>query len=377
MTRNTSKECRSLGFLLVGKYTGNKMPPKVSIIILNWNQPEFTINCVKSVLKQDYNDFEILLVDNGSDDNSLEIFEKEFSENKKIRILETGKNLGYAGGNNFGVENAKGDYITILNNDTIVEENWLSELVKGLESEEKTGAVSSWEIREGVEDRVDTKSLGFTNTLLGYQVTYHYKKSLEKTDIINLLPIDGCSFIYKKNIIDQPFDSEYFIYAEEIYLAWLLNLKGYKNKLATKSIVHHFHNIAKKSNRKINRYFVYLGERNRLMNFILFYELKNLIKVLPLAFLGILILNLSEPTKMPHRIKSYIWLLCHPIKIMKKREHIQKQRLISDEKIIKKMSYKFIDESKVEKIYLQNILGIINKFFRLYCKLVGLNTVDI
>ncbi len=353
------------------------MPPKVSIIILNWNQPEFTINCVKGVLKQDYNDFEILLVDNGSDDNSLEIFEEEFSENKKIRILESGKNLGYAGGNNFGVKNSEGDYIVILNNDTLVEEKWLSELIKGLESEENIGAVSSLEIREGIAEDINFEKEGITNTLLGYQIKYPYKKPLEKTNIVDLLPIDGCSFIYKKGIVELPFDSEYFIYAEDIYLAWLLNIRGHQNKLALNSIVHHLHNITKKSgDRKLNNYFVYLGERNRLLNILLFYELKNLLRVLPLTFLGVIILNLYEPQKIPYRLKSYLWLLSHPDKIITKRNYIQGKRKVPDDEIIRRMSCKLMDEDRVKKTGFRRISGFVNKIFCLYCKLIRLNTLE-
>lgn len=353
------------------------MPPKVSIIILNWNQPEFTVNCVKSVLKQTYKDFEILLVDNGSEDDSLEILRKEFENSCRIRILETGRNLGYAGGNNFGVRNSWGGYVVILNNDTIVDTEWLKWLVDGIESDEKIGAVSSWEIREGVIEDIDLRRFGITNTLLGYQIKYEYEKFLEKTDLIDLLPIDGCSFIYKKRIVDLPFDSEYFIYAEDIYLAWLLQLMGYKNRVARRSIVHHFHNITKKKGgREMNNYFVYLGERNRILNLFLFYELKNLLRVLPLAFLGTIVINSSEPRKIPYRLKSYLWLLCNPREVMTKRNYIQDKRKIPDDEIIGKMSCKLMDEDKVKQIGFRWILKSINKIFYLYCKIVRLNTIE-
>ena len=349
--------------------------PKVSVIILNWNQPELTADCVRSVLKQTYGDFEILLVDNGSGDDSAEIFRKEFSGNEKIRILETGENLGYAGGNNEGVKNSRGEYIAILNNDTIVEKDWLGELVRGLESGEKTGAVSPMETMTGKMEKINFKKEGVTNTLLGSQTRYPYKTPLEKTDIIDIFPLEGSSFIYDKKILNLPFDPEYFIYAEDIYLAWRLNLMGYTNRLARKSIVHHLHH-KKNSSRKPNNYFTYLGERNRILNLLLFYEWKNLLRVLPLAFSGIVIINLSEPGKIPHRLKSYLWVLFHPLKIMKKRGCIQKQRVVSDEKIIARMSCRLMDESKVEQPGKRRILSLVNKFFHLYCRLVGLNTLE-
>jgi GT2 family glycosyltransferase len=75
---------------------------KVAIIILNWNKPDLTIETVNSVLKINHSnfDYQIFLVDNGSSDNSLSIFQKEFSSNKKIKIIGNNANLGFVGGNN-------------------------------------------------------------------------------------------------------------------------------------------------------------------------------------------------------------------------------------------------------------------------------------
>ena len=78
--------------------------PRISIIVLNWNGKDDTIECIQSLFKINYSNFDIIIVDNGSTDNSVEIFKKEFT--KKIHIIETKKNLGYAGGNNFGIKYA-------------------------------------------------------------------------------------------------------------------------------------------------------------------------------------------------------------------------------------------------------------------------------
>jgi len=240
------------------------MRPKVSVIILNWNQPEFTVNCIKSVLEQDYKDFEILLVDNGSRDDSVKTFKKEFGDNKRIKILANPDNLGYAGGNNEGVKNALGEYAVILNNDTTVERDWLGELVRALEGDEKIAAVSATEIREGEAEegrnKVDLKKMKPVQTLLGYSAYYKLKEPLESAELVDVFGIDGCSFIYLKELSNPPFDPDYFIYAEDAYLGWLLRLKGYRTMLSKTAVVHHFHNVVKKKGGgKINKFFVYLG----------------------------------------------------------------------------------------------------------------------
>src|SRR3990172_12049858 len=130
---------------------------KVSVIILSYKQKELTVNCIKSVLAQDYADIDIILVDNASQDGSVELFKKEFGKNKKIRIVESRENTGYTGGNNLGQKFAKGNYMVVLNNDAIVDRKWLSELVKAIESDDKIGAVSSHVI-EGNKKEVKLKN---------------------------------------------------------------------------------------------------------------------------------------------------------------------------------------------------------------------------
>lgn len=92
--------------------------PKVSIIILNWNGGEIVCKCIESVLKTDYPDFEVILVDNGSTDGSIEKVSKLFEKQPRLHILRLKKNTGFAMGNNIGALIAKGKYICFLNNDT-------------------------------------------------------------------------------------------------------------------------------------------------------------------------------------------------------------------------------------------------------------------
>ena len=98
-----------------------KAQPKVTVIILNWNGKEDTLECLASVKKIDYSNFEIVLVDNGSVDDSVEAVSEHYPD---VTLLQTGDNLGYAGGNNVGIRYAldnKAEYVLLLNNDTVVD----------------------------------------------------------------------------------------------------------------------------------------------------------------------------------------------------------------------------------------------------------------
>lgn len=357
------------------------MSPKVSIIILNWNQPELTINCVNSVLKQTYPDFEIILIDNASGDNSFQIFEKEFSRNGKVKLIKNKKNLGYAEGNNIGAKIAKGEFVVIQNNDTLVEEEWLGELVKAIKREEKIALVTANILNVPSIEEIDeyrrlfSKRSWWTLGFLGYGIDM---KSRDGNRLPHTFAVNGCSFIYRKNLVgNEPFDKDYFIYAEETKLSWLMRLKGYAVKIAPEAKVFHLHNITRKSDKNVDTYFTFLGERNKIMNWLTFYEKKSLIKLLPLYFLGLLFLNLSNPKKIPSRFMGYFWILTHPRIIIKKRNEIQKQRKVSDGEIIRYLSCKLNNEKVISNNILRKFLWFLNKLFCIYCRVLRIKTMGL
>ncbi|UCG30880.1 MAG: glycosyltransferase family 2 protein [candidate division WOR-3 bacterium] len=118
--------------------------PLVYVLILNWNGRTVTIDCVESVLKSNYPNFRILVIDNGSTDGSPQAFRKEFGSN--IEIIENKKNLGYAGGFNVGLKYAfderNSDYCIVMNNDTVIDPAAISEFVRVAESGRKIGFVT-------------------------------------------------------------------------------------------------------------------------------------------------------------------------------------------------------------------------------------------
>lgn len=354
--------------------------PKISIIILNWNQPELTVNCVDSILKQDFRDFEIILIDNSSEDNSFEIFEREFLENKKIKLVRNRENLGYAEGNNVGAKVAKGEFVVIQNNDTLLEKNWLAEMVKAIESDEKIALVTANILNMPLVEKISeyrklfSKRTWWTIGFLGYGIDLENK---ERGKLIDIFAVNGCSFIYRKNLVgDEPFDPDYFIYAEETKLSWLMRLRGYDIKIAPEAKVFHLHNITRKSSKKVDKYFTFLGERNKIMNWLTFYELKSLIKLFPVYLAGLLLPNLSDPRKIPSRFRSYLWILTHMELILKKRREMQSQRKISDSEIMRYMSYKLNNEKIVSSKGLKKVIRFLNWLSYVYSKIVGIKTID-
>ncbi|HEX5434244.1 MAG TPA: glycosyltransferase family 2 protein [Candidatus Angelobacter sp.] len=114
----------------------------MSIIILNWNSYQMTSDCLRSLANIDFSGHEVVLVDNGSHDGSPDQLSRDFPS---VRLLRNPKNLGFAGGNNVGIRDAleRGpDYLLLLNNDTVVAPNFLSELLKVGESDARIGLLN-------------------------------------------------------------------------------------------------------------------------------------------------------------------------------------------------------------------------------------------
>lgn len=345
--------------------------PKVSVILLNWNGFNYTQKCIESVKKQSFKDFELIVVDNGSSDGSVEKLRKISG----IKLIENEKNLGFAGGNNIGVKNSSAsEYVALLNNDTIVDKDWLKYLVDALDNDPKLGVVMSKFYDK--YSKFDYAFEGFgTSTLL----TFHYMRdeiSKQRQDPVSLFYASGGSMLYRKSIAKLPFDNDYFIYLEDVYFSWLCRLKGYEVAQIPNSTLKHEGGATVKSFSKMSGLFMYLGERNRIMNHLIFYSPFSLIRLIPLSLVSLIVLNLSDIKRIPTRTKSYFWLLFHIPRILSKRSIIQKQRKVSDSQIFKALSYRLFDEKNFQG-FTRFVIAKLNSCSKLYCKLVGIKTYEL
>ena len=327
------------------------MDSQVSIIIVSWNKKEFVLDCLKSLETQTFKDFETILVDNGSTDGLSEAVEKEYSKVKIVRLKE---NLGFVGGNNEGYKHSKGKYIVLLNNDTIVDKDWLKELVKMMNSDSKIGACQS-----KILDMKDHSSFEFTGAAGGLMDIYGYgfcrgrvfdeveKDNGQYGDIINIFWTAGVSMITRRDIIEKIglFDEYYFIYCEEVDFCWRLNLAGYELKYVPTSIVCHYGGASSQRGKvKINFKMAYLLHRNHMITLLKNYSIKSWFRIIPikiiLEFMAIGGFLFSNPARSIGILKSFWWVLTHPRLILKKHNEVQKLRKVSDKEIMKKMSKK-------------------------------------
>lgn len=345
--------------------------PFVSIIVLNWNQKHLTVKCVNSILKQDYPYFEVIIVDNSSSDDSFNYLQHTYISNSRVKVYRLDKNLGFAGGHNFAFKKLSKDteYCIFLNNDTIVEKNWLFELIKPFHVEPVVGATASFEIKNGRPQFCWGQESTTTN-LIGLNTFYrtHYK-----TDILDTFMVNGASFAVKRDLIDVPFDADFFAYGDDLYLSWKLQLMGYRIIFVRKSVFWHYRSSSRKISPLLDKLLVFYAERNRLLNLCLFLEVKTLIKILPLVFMGMVGANFVQPSRSIIRLRSYWWLLTHIKIIVNKRKHIQLLRKMPDERILAKMSY----QNNYDAVRLPGMIrGLLNHFFRYWCLMFNIRTLE-
>ena len=319
-------------------------PPLVSFIILNWNGRRRLEKCLASIVKIKYPSIEIVVVNNGSTDDSSYFIEKYYPE---ITIIELKKNVGYARGKNIGVSKAKGKYILSLDNDTEVTPNFLLPLVEDLEKDKSVGIVQP-QIRSMMDrNHLDSVCAFLTFTGFLYYVGYmkSYKENYYSKPMFGYSIKGACFIISKSDYISLGgFDVSFFSYVEETDLCHRMWLFGKKVLYDPKSVIYHWGGgdtqMATKTEETIHRSF-----RNRFYSYLKNFSLIELIKILPVhivacelfVLLFLLKGQLGKATAV--QLGTVSWILDLP-SILKKRLYIQsKIRKASDksiEKYIKK-----------------------------------------
>lgn len=247
---------------------------KLSIIILNYNTGGLFKKCLLSIekIKTDFK-FEVVVVDNGSEDESCLMVKKDFPW---VNLIENKKNLGFSKGNNIGIRRAKGKYILLLNSDTVVNKKAISEMVEFMEKNKKVGAATCRVLLEdgsldpachrgfptpwnafcyflGLE-KLFPKSKVFAGYHLGYL-------PMNKTHEIDSLT--GAFYFVRKKVIDEVglLDEDYFMYGEDLDWSYRIKKTGWKIMYVPKAEIVHFKKRSgrkaknKKLRRKVSDYF--------------------------------------------------------------------------------------------------------------------------
>ena len=257
----------------------------VTIILINWNSYQYTKQCIDSIKKNtSYRPYEIILIDNGSTDGSIEKIEKGFP---KIQIIRNSKNKGFSYAVNQGYREGKGECLCQLNTDTLLTEGWLSEMAKAMESDKKIGVVGVKEISEqllsdkaALEEIKKMPNREKSSVPVGWMIRKKMLRDIGYLDVQNFFPA----------------------YGEEI--DWNLRAKkaGYKIIECSRSLVVHLGSKVSKKGLGEKKQYVLLNA-HRLRAFLFNLSPVGLLRFFP--GLGLIFLQGIMGGELPWLLESY------------------------------------------------------------------------
>jgi len=216
--------------------------PTLSIVIVNYNVKYFIRQCIQSILKSQFSsDYEIIVVDNNSSDESVQMLSAEFGDT--IQLIANKENVGFSKANNQGFEIAQGKYVLILNPDTIVEENTLQTCYDYLENNSDTGAVGV-RMFDGAGNYLPESKRGFPKPQSAFFKLSGLSKLFKNSAFFNQYYLGHLSndrfhsidvltgafmFVHKSTLLEVGgFDEDYFMYGEDIELSYQIKATGKK-----------------------------------------------------------------------------------------------------------------------------------------------------
>ena len=214
------------------------MAELASVIIPNWNGAAHLPACLDALRRQTFVDYETIVVDNGSSDESLALLARDYPH---VEVIALPCNLGFAGGCNAGLRAARADNLVILNNDTEVESTWLSELLLALgrhpEAGMATPKVRLWDDRARLHTTGDyVRSNGIPDSRGVWELDEGQYDG--QTYVFGAA---GVAPAYRRAMLDDIglFDADFGSYCEDVDLSWRAQLAGYRCVYAPRSVLYH------------------------------------------------------------------------------------------------------------------------------------------
>ena len=304
--------------------------PLVSVIVLNYNAGKLLLNCIESVKKSTYKNLEIIVVDNISTDKSQETCKEKYPD---IKLIQNNENFGYCEGNNIGIREAKGDYIIILNPDTIVESNWIEELISAYNAfgeglyQPKILSLNEKQVLQSTGNMLHIFGFGFAKD--------KGRKDGEGDEEIKKIGYaSGTCLFTSRNVLDKVglLDSFLFLYHDDLDLGWRASQIGINSYYVPKSKIYHVESYSLKWSAKK----FYWLERNRKYCLLTHYSKNTYAKMhssLCLVDLFVWFYYISKGF-LGAKIKAELDIRRNRKFIETKYQELEEKKIIPDEKLI-------------------------------------------
>jgi len=339
-----------------------KKYPLVSIIIANWNGGKIWDNCLKSLSKIKYPNWELIVVDNNSTDGSGDYSQDLKYKIKKTKLIKNKENLGFAPANNQGYEVSRGKYVLLLNNDTLVDSSLLNVLVNKMEKDLSVGVIQPKIKMMDNPSYLDNAGSFMTRTGFLQHWGFGEKDSKQFNKEKEVFSAKGACMFIRRKIIQKVglFDPVFMSYMEDSDFCWKTWLIGYKVIYYPETYI--LHKVGMSSKRMNQIAINYHSFKNRIRSLVKNLNFFNLfILLVPhiviLIFIGCYYLFKFQFQKANMIFRAIIWNIIHLPSTLKERKKIQALRKQSDSQIfkmgMKRMSFKemFSHFRKVESNY--------------------------
>jgi hypothetical protein len=212
--------------------------PLISVVIPNWNGAAFLPVCLDSLKSQSFRDFEVIVVDNGSTDNSRDLLASKY---KWARVVPLNKNEGFAGGCNRGISATRGMWVVLMNNDTEAHKDWLKNIVVAIKNKPEYSFFATKILRFDKREILDGTGDFISRSLFVFRFGQFDTDKGQYDDLGEIFSPCGASAVYRKTMLDDIglLDEDFFAYLEDIDLGMRAHIAGYKGLFVHDSVIYH------------------------------------------------------------------------------------------------------------------------------------------
>ncbi|MBA3858686.1 MAG: glycosyltransferase family 2 protein [Cyanobacteria bacterium PR.3.49] len=212
--------------------------PLISVVIPNWNGKKFLAGCLDSLKTQTYEPIEVVIVDNGSKDGSVEYLQENYPY---VKLVTFPVNTGFSPAVNAGIKASTGEMVALLNNDTVVDPNWMSELIKAMQEHPEAGSAGCKMLAYDDHTLLDGAGDGYRRGGLPGRIGHKERDTGRFNRKRYLLGACGGAALYRRELFDAIglFDEDYFAYLEDVDLGLRAQAAGFKCIYVPTSIVYH------------------------------------------------------------------------------------------------------------------------------------------
>lgn len=328
--------------------------PLASIVIVSWNGRQYLEPCLTAVAAQQGVDAETILVDNRSTDGTASFVRERFPW---VRLVALNENRGFAGGNNAGVREARGQFVVLLNNDTVPEPGWLQALLAGREAGGPHALASSRIVYMHDPRVIDSAGDGLLRW--GGAFKRHHGASVEAaTESVEVFGVCGAACVIPRRVFDEleGFDEDFFVSHEDVDLSYRARLLGYPCRYVADAIVRH-HGSATLG--RVSPFAVFHGQRNLEWMYLKNTPASLLFRTMPghLVYTAAAAVHFTRMGLLGAFLRAKWSALIGLPRLLRKRAHVQRTKRVGGDAIWPLLEPRWLATKRREKEFDLGLAG--------------------